>query len=78
MSLLAVEETDVTDAEPTELLFLFLTDDFWTLRTNETNRYEHQFLATQILKNQDLIKDILLILTDVHFTDFSIVLMWIK
>ena len=36
----AVEETDVTDAEPTELLSLFLTDDFWTLRTDETNRYE--------------------------------------
>jgi len=40
MSLLAVEETDVTDAEPTELLSLFLTDDFWPLRTDETNRYE--------------------------------------
>ena len=40
MSLLAVEETDVTDAEPTELLSLFLTDGFWTLRTDETNRYE--------------------------------------
>ena len=34
------QETDVTDAEPTELLSLFLTDDFWTLRTDETNRYE--------------------------------------
>jgi len=32
MSLLAVEETDVTDAEPTELMSLFLTDDFWTLK----------------------------------------------
>jgi len=40
MSLLAVEETDVTDAEPTELLSLFLTDYFWTLRTDKTNRYE--------------------------------------
>jgi len=40
MSLLAVEEADVTDAKPTELLFLFLTDGFWTLRTDETNRYE--------------------------------------
>ena len=40
MSLLAVEETDVTDAEPTELLSLLLTDDLWTLGTDETNRYE--------------------------------------
>ena len=40
MSLLAIEETDVTDAEPTELLSRLLTDDFWTLRSNETNRYE--------------------------------------
>jgi len=58
LSLLAVEETDVTDAEPTELLSLFLTDDFWT----------------QTLKNQDLMKDILLILSDVHFTDFLLFL----
>jgi len=48
-SLLAIEETGVTDAEPTELLSLVLTDDFWTLRTDETNRYEHQFVATQTL-----------------------------
>ena len=34
----------------------------------------NQFLATQTLKNQDLIKDILLILTDVHFTDFLLFL----
>ena len=47
MSLLAVEETDVTDAEPTELLSLFLTDDFWTLGTDETNRYEPQFLEPE-------------------------------
>ena len=33
----AVEETDVTDAEPTELLSLLLTSG---LRTDETNRYE--------------------------------------
>ena len=32
----------------------------------------NQFLATQTLKNQDLIKEILLILTDVHFTDFLV------
>ena len=36
----AIEETDVTDAEPTELLSLLLTCDFWTLRTDETNTYE--------------------------------------
>jgi len=34
----------------------------------------NQFSATQTLKNQDLIKDISLILTDVHFTDFMLFL----
>ena len=51
----------LSDAEPTELLFLFLTDDFWTLRTDETNRYENQFLATQTLKPGSGSEDILLI-----------------
>ena len=32
----------------------------------------NQFLATQTLKNQDLIKDILLILTDVIFCSFYV------
>jgi len=51
-------ETDVTDAEPTELLSLLLTSGLWEqMKLTDMN----QFLASQTLKNQDLIKDFLLI-----------------
>jgi len=43
-------------AEPAELLSLFLTDHFWTLRTGETNRYEQQFSATQKRMKKEKIK----------------------
>ncbi len=43
-------EKDLTSAAPLDFLSLFLTDDFWNLITNETNRYAHQFLNSQQLK----------------------------
>ncbi|KAL1276604.1 hypothetical protein QQF64_036227 [Cirrhinus molitorella] len=45
-----IGEKDLTSAAPLDFLSLFLTDDFWNLITNETNRYAHQFLNSQQLK----------------------------
>ena len=48
------------------LLSLFLKDDFWTLKTNETNTYAHRLFVTQTVKSKKKKKDLIemLILTD--------------
>lgn len=36
-------EKDLTNAKPVDFLYLFLTEDFWKLITEETNRYSREF-----------------------------------
>lgn len=43
-------EKDLTDAEPIDILSLFLTDEFWTLIAEETNRYAQQCISSMQLK----------------------------
>uniref|UniRef100_A0A3P8TSD3 PiggyBac transposable element-derived protein domain-containing protein n=1 Tax=Amphiprion percula TaxID=161767 RepID=A0A3P8TSD3_AMPPE len=44
------EDRNLTNSEPIGFLSLFLDAEFWSLITNETNRYAHQFLEREELK----------------------------